>query len=68
MDLISKTKKNVQDFNDKEWSEIAQKFDAVPQQIYWKVKRLSKDHAVEQPVDAKASKKDMITRALMSLP
>lgn len=29
MDLI-KTKKNIKDFKEEEWSEIAQKFDVVP--------------------------------------
>ncbi len=43
MELINKANKRTEDFNDKDWSEIAQNLNLTPQQIFWKAKRLQKD-------------------------
>jgi len=68
MEMINKTHKNVEELNDNDWSEIAQKLSLTPQQTYWKAKRLQKDLKDQAPNDIKASKKEMITKALAELP
>jgi uncharacterized FlgJ-related protein len=40
MEMINKKEKNVKELTDTDWSEIAQKFNLVPQQVFWKAKRL----------------------------
>ncbi len=43
LEILKLKQKSLQDLSDIDWSEIAQKFNLVPQQIYWKAKRLQKE-------------------------
>lgn len=67
--LINLKKKKIAEMNDNDWSEIAQKLNVCPQQLYWKAQRLKREEVKEDtPGDNKTSKKDMIMKALSELP
>eukprot|EP00347_Sterkiella_histriomuscorum_P003164 403365347 len=72
-EYINQTNKSISDLNDADLSELAQKMNMPPQQIYMKARRFQKEEKKRETQsqmsqDFKAPKRDIITRALQDLP